>query len=227
MSTIETDRPAEPGPAPATCPRCGSPLAPGQDWCLECGEAVTTEIAAKPGWKLPAAIVATVVALGAAVLVLGFLELSDDAERAAEQPAATPTPLASATPTATPEATPTPTPTGTPAEGEATPTPSPEGSPTPAPPAGGEVASWPAGEEAWTVVLLSATSKEEADRRAQELVDGGTPAGVLRSDDYESLRAGYWVVFSGQYETQKEAQDAAAGIGAKAAGAYARFVKPR
>ena len=184
---------------PQRCPRCGAQLHLGQDWCLECGEAVSTRIARSPGWKLPAAIVGGVVALAAAVLLLAFLELSDDADRAASVPSPT------ATPTATPEATPTATPTEDATDPEASPTP--EQSPTPAPAA--EVASWPAGEEAWTVVVLSSTSKADADRRAKELVDAGTPAGVLRSDDYSSLRAGYWVVFSGQYETREEAQTAA------------------
>ena len=200
------------------CPRCGAQLHPGQDWCLECGEAVSTHIARSPGWKLPAAIVGGVVALAAAVLLLAFLELSDDADRAASGPAPTPTPVA--------EATPTPTPTATPDDAtDPEESPTPEASPTPAP--AGEVASWPAGEEAWTVVVLSSTAKADADKRAKELADAGTPAGVLRSDDYKSLRAGYWVVFSGQYETREEAQTAAEGIGAKAAGAYARFVEPR
>jgi septal ring-binding cell division protein DamX len=231
MSAVES--PTTPGEQsaaePQLCPRCAAPLRPGQDWCLECGEAVSTRIAKSPGWRLPAAIVGTVLALGAAVLVLAFLELSDDADRAAATPAPTPTAVASAVPTETPPAAPSPTsPDATPAPSPAaSPTPSPEASASPTPAPAGAVATWPAGEEAWTVVLLSSTGKPEAEKRAKEISDSGTPAGVLRSDDYESLREGYWVVFSGQYETQKEAQDAAEAIGAKAAGAYARFVKPR
>ena len=224
MSAVET-QPAqqEQVPAPELCPRCGAQLRDGQDWCLECGEAVSTRIARSPGWKLPAAIVGTVVALAAAVLLFAFLELSDDADRAASEPSPTPTAVAEVTP----EATGTPVPTPTPAT-EATP--EPDESPVPEPTPGaqpGEVASWPSGEEAWTVVLLSSTGRAEADDRAQDLVDAGTPAGVLRSDDYASLRPGYWVVFSGQYESREEAQTAAEGMGAQAAGAYARFVEPR
>lgn len=229
MSAVETpEAPVQETTEPRTCPRCGAPLQPGQDWCLECGEAVSTRIARAPSWKLPAAIVATVLVLGAAVLALAFLELSDDADQAAAEP--TPTPVAAATPppTPTPEASPTPIAEGEEPPAEPTPAPStePAESPTPAPPAG-EVAAWPAGEEAWTVVLLSSTGKAEADDRAKEISEGGTPAGVLRSDDYGSLRPGYWVVFSGQYESQEEAQTAAEGMGAQAAGAYARFVDPR
>ena len=52
----------------------------------------------------------------------------------------------------------------------------------------------------------------------------GAGAGVLHSDDFSSLRKGYWVVFSGQYPDQKAAQDAAQGKGGDA---YAREVVPR
>ena len=77
------------------------------------------------------------------------------------------------------------------------------------------------------MVLFSGTDKAEADDKAQAFADQGKTVGVLDSNDYSSLRPGYWVVFSGQYETQQEAQDAAAGIGAEAAGAYAHLVTPR
>lgn len=33
--------------------------------------------------------------------------------------------------------------------------------------------------------------------------------GVLRSDDYASLRSGYWVAFVGQFESAEEAQGVA------------------
>jgi hypothetical protein len=88
------------------------------------------------------------------------------------------------------------------------------------------VETWPDGEEAYTVVLLSSTDRADADARAEEFVDRGTPAGVLRSDDHGSLRPGYWVVFSGRYEAQEEAETALADLGAEAAGAYVRLVGP-
>jgi septal ring-binding cell division protein DamX len=77
------------------------------------------------------------------------------------------------------------------------------------------------------VVLFSSTRKAEADDKAQGFADQGKSAGVLDSDDYSSLRPGYWVVFSGQYETQEEAQSAAEGFGSAAPGAYARQVTPK
>ena len=52
----------------------------------------------------------------------------------------------------------------------------------------------------------------------------GADAGVLHSDDFSSLRKGYWVVFAGQYPNQQAAQSAAEGKGGDA---YARQVVPR
>jgi hypothetical protein len=51
--------------------------------------------------------------------------------------------------------------------------------------------------------------------------------GVLRSDDFGTLRKGYFVVFSGQYDTQSAAQRAADGLRTSAPGAYARYVAPQ
>ena len=224
------------------CPRCGAPMSEGQDWCLACGAAVSTRIVPRPSWRAPVAVVSAVLLLVAAALALAFLELSDDAERTARAPIASPTPAVSPVPTAStgPTAATGPSgPSGITGPSGSTgpvglPTPEASGSPVSTPPSltpgagtGGAVASWPAGRDAWTVVLLSTTARSDANKRAKELAAGGTPVGVLHSDDFSSLRSGYWVVFSGQYETSREAQDAAKAIGAKAAGAYARFVKPR
>ena len=218
-------------PTTTTCPRCGAPLRPDQDWCLNCGTAVTTEVAGAPGWRTPVAIVAAVLLLAAAALVFAFLQISDDADRVAQAPAPTPAPTAApVTPTATPTppeaVTPPPEPTATPSP-ETSPTPGTTATPAPTPGAPGAVGTWPEGRDAWTVVLFSSTRRAEADDKAKEFADQGKPVGVLDSDDYTTLRGGYWVVFSGQYETQEDAQEAAEGFGATAPGAYARQVTPR
>ena len=216
------------------CPRCGAPMTEGQDWCLACGAAVSTRIAPRPSWRAPVAVASAVLLIVAGALALAFLELSDDAERTARVPVPTPTAAALAvSPTPSPSVGPTGTtgitgPTGPIASPSPAGLPSPSASPSPpgtSTPSSGAVASWPSGEEAWTVVILSTTSKADADKRAKELTAGGKSVGVLRSNDYSSLRSGYWVVFSGQYDTSEQAQDAAEAIGAN--GAYARFVKPR
>jgi septal ring-binding cell division protein DamX len=239
VSATDAPPPGPPPPAGApeatVCPRCGAPVRPDQDWCLNCGTAVSTEVAGAPGWRTPVAIVGVVLLIAAAALVFAFLQISDDAEREAQAPtptaapAAPTTPTPAATPTAEPTASPVPTPPTTPGAGVVpTPgtSPTPGASPTPAP-GGGAVGTWPEGRDAWTVVLFSSTRRAEADGKAKEFADQGKAVGVLDSDEYASLRGGYWVVFSGQYDGQEEAQSAAEGFGSTAPGAYARRITPR
>jgi septal ring-binding cell division protein DamX len=170
-------------------------------------------------------LVGTLLALLAAALILALVELSGDPQPVAKAPAGAPTPAptAGAPPddggTAAPPVagtTPAPSPT---AEPSATPgvTPTPDAASTT-----GGLAEWPEGERAWTVVLASTRSRSEAETKARAAA--GEEAGVLRSDDYTSLRKGYWVVFSGQYDSRDAAEDAAEGA---AGDAYARRVVPR
>jgi hypothetical protein len=191
-----------------SCPHCGSPLAADQEWCLNCGHAVGTRIAPTPRWRVPVAIVGAVLALLVAALVLSLVELSGDPQPVAKAPtsqatadAATPTPTPANGENAVPTTTPTPAPGGT----------------------GGTVGSaeWPSGKTAWTVVVASSTSRAAAQKKAKA---AGADAGVLHSDDFSSLRKGYWVVFAGQYPDQKAAQAAAKSRGGDA---YARRVVPR
>ncbi len=77
-------------------------------------------------------------------------------------------------------------------------------------------------------MLVSATSRNAADAKAEQAIKRGIDAGVLRSDDFSTLREGYWVVFAGQYDTSEEATRAAdryaeQGFG----GGYPRQVKPK
>jgi hypothetical protein len=226
-------------PPPATeqraCPRCGSGLAPDQEWCLNCGAGVGTQIAPTPRWRGPIVLVGVVLALLAAALILALAELAKDPQPVATQPTGQPT----ATPAGAPDdgaATPAPTVAPTP---PAAVTPAgPEGQPgdgsgpdpgTPEaenaqPPAGGAsaLATWPAGKTAWTVVLASTPSRAEARRKARAA--GGGDVGVLDSDEFSSLRRGYWVVFAGEYPSRNAAETAAETRGS---GAYARRVVPR
>ena len=229
MSAVET-------PPDVGCPRCGAAVRPDQDWCLMCGAAVTTKVAGAPGWRTPVAIVGVVLAIAAAGLVFAFLEISNDADKAAQ---ATPTPTAAAQVTTTPTpvptaASPTPTPSpGTTATATASPTTSASPTTTASPTATASpatstgVAQWPAGRSGWTVVYASTTSKADAEKRAKDFQAAGQNVGVLESSQYSSLRRGFWVVFSGVYDTQEEAQKAAEGAQGAAPGAYAREVVPK
>jgi hypothetical protein len=226
-----------------------------QDWCLNCGAAVTTEVSGARGWRTPIAIVGVLLTIAAVALVVAFVKLSDDNKQVAQNPAATPTPAAVApapttttappagtgtTPEAegTPGATTTPDPgTGTgetqglpPAGTGETPGETPGATPSATPGAGtaaGSFASWPDGKTAYTVILWSATSRKEAQNKATALqAAGGSGLGILHSNDFSSLRSGYWVVFSGQYDSNDAAQSAAESAQATSPGAYAKQVKP-
>jgi hypothetical protein len=58
------------------CPLCGGPLRRDQDWCLRCGAAARTRLAAPAKWKalVVAVLVVTLVALG--VLTAALLKLA-------------------------------------------------------------------------------------------------------------------------------------------------------
>lgn len=67
-------------PRRLACPRCATPLAGNQDWCLACGAAARTALAAPPNWRLPAAVLATLAALAVIALVGAFVVATDDDE---------------------------------------------------------------------------------------------------------------------------------------------------
>jgi septal ring-binding cell division protein DamX len=200
VSAVETRPPAEPAAEPRRCPRCGSALAPEQEWCLECGAEVGMTIASPPSWRGPVLLVGTLLAVAVIALVLALVELSRDAEQVAEQPAATPAPAA---PAPTPEATTVPPASTTPA-----------------------IAEWPAGTTAWTIVLESSATREAADARAEELAGQGVSVGVLDSNDFSSLEPDRFVVFSGQYDSQRAADQARESLSGQVEGAYVRRVVP-
>lgn len=212
--------PPEPAEHPRACPRCASPVAPGQDWCLVCGAAVSTRIEAPQAWRGPLVAMTGVLLLSIAALILAFFALADDDGTGGTVTAPAPTaPIPGTTPVPGAQETPT---AGT------TPTPTPSPTPTPDPEGAREPASWPAGRTAWTIVLNSTSSRAAARRRAERLAADGVPVGVLRSDDFRSLRAGFWVVFSGQYDSAPAAARAQRELGASApAAAYVRRIVPR
>lgn len=87
--------------------------------------------------------------------------------------------------------------------------------------------SWPIGKSAWTVVVLSTTSKAQAQMKARSLAGSSASVGVLNSSDFPSLRRGYWVVYSGQFASQAQAQSHARSLGSSAPGAYPRHIQAR
>ena len=223
--------------APETnaCPNCGAPADAGQLMCLECGSRLALDYKRAPSWRLPAAIVGVVVLLAGIGVAIALATVTNDAAKTtaaapAQPAAAAPAPGAPAdTPPATSQTAPTqPTTTtpapasgGTPAAGDtgaATTTPA----PAPAPAAG-----WPPGKSGFTVIIASMPSKAAAEDKLQKAKDAGiTGAAILHSDDFPTLRPGYWVVFDGQYDTNEQAQAQAEADRGKGefTDAYPRFV---
>jgi hypothetical protein len=98
-----------PRPDPAeACPLCGSPLHPEQEWCLRCGAAARTRLAATPNWRVPIAALVAVVAISLGVLTAALVDLAGSSNSTTVQvrtvttvaPAVAPAPTgASVTPT--------------------------------------------------------------------------------------------------------------------------------
>jgi septal ring-binding cell division protein DamX len=213
VGTPKDEQAPEAAPEPRQCPRCGTPLRPEQDWCLNCGAGVGAQVATPRGWRWPVAVVAGLLALTLIAFVLALVELAGDAETVGQ---ATPTPQAAATPS----------PTSTAAA------PSASTDPSQLPAASGgtaatpEVSDWPAGKTGYTVVLETSASKNAAEARAKELTGQGIPVGVLDSSGYASLTPDRYVVFSGQYTTRAEARIAARGLAGRVTGARVGRVAP-
>jgi hypothetical protein len=194
------------------CPRCGVAYESLQECCLGCGERLPTDrgmvgvLAAAwrrhvpwyPGdWMWPAllflviAIVATAVSAATTsssattiVATLPHVTVGNGTHASATAPKLTVTtgtlpkaPGARSTPSAT----------------------------TPVPPVPAGLSAWPGKGTAYTDVLASVPLSEGrpfAVARARQAKAAGLPqSGVLVSAEYASLRAGYYVVFSGVYST--------------------------
>jgi hypothetical protein len=73
----------------------------------------------------------------------------------------------------------------------------------------GSIAEWPAGKDGWTVVLAAKSDEDAARDSAERFAAEGIPdVGILDSDDFGSLEGGFWVVYSGEFDTQSEATQA-------------------
>lgn len=64
----------------------------------------------------------------------------------------------------------------------------------------------PIATPAWITIVASEESKAIAEAAAAEVAAHGHPAGVLRSDDYETLKSGLWVAYAGPFEGAAEAR---------------------
>jgi hypothetical protein len=205
-------------------------MAPEQDWCLECGTAVTTRVVPPPSWGLPLAVGLGALALLAAVVVVTLNLLSDDAKQSASTPAKPAAAVAPARTTTAPVRAAQPQPT-TPAAAPPATTPTTTTTET-VPGAteargGGPVPVWPANKDAYTLVVDSTSDRAAAEKRARELIAGGQDAGILRSDGYDFFSPGAWIVWAGQYPDRSAAEKAAPKVQRKAPSAYVTLIRKR
>jgi len=202
--------------ARATCPHCGAPHAPSQEYCLECGGrlpggGVVASLATGwrrrfrwyPGdWIWPAIVSLLVAVIATAVVVAATWSSGGGSTIVATGPASTATTTTPAEPTG------------------ATTIPEPAQPPPPPPPPPNGLIAWPAGRNGFTVVLESiptTNGRAAAVAKANAAVRAGLKnVGVLDSSQYPSLHAGYYVVFSGIYASNVDATSAASS--AKASG---------
>lgn len=214
-----------------SCPRCGAPLAHDQEYCVDCGlrqrEPSGIAHALGKGWRKvipwypgdwlwPALLAALVAAAGATVAIAatgGTKERQRTATIVATQdlrPVPPPAPPATRKPPPKP------------AKGSK-PAPPP---PPPAAPAGPR--TWPALESGFTNVISSlpiSGGLAAAKAAAQKAIDAGVPdVGVLASATFSSLHPGYYVVFSGVYDTLEEAQGNLPKVTVRYPAAYARRI---
>src|SRR3954468_6336612 len=99
-----TPPPPEPAVPPAPperrCPRCGSTLAPDQEWCLACGAAADTEVAEPRGWRVPIMLTGGLGLLALLGVILLIVALANGPEKLA-QPTPAPTAAGAVPPAAT------------------------------------------------------------------------------------------------------------------------------
>ncbi len=215
MTSTEGEPPSESSSSDVrgVCPDCGAVVEPFQEYCLVCGarlsETGSAGLAERWRHALPLAERAwgwpVLIALVIAIVASVFAILAVSSDKTSTLQALGPSVKRTTTATTTGSTQTTPStetrPTGTGTTGKTSTSPI---------DAGGGLITWP-GPAAYTIVLASlpvSGGKSAARQRALEALRAGLgpDVGVLASSDFSSLHPGYFVIFSGVYESQSEAQ---------------------
>jgi predicted amidophosphoribosyltransferase len=69
--------PGGPFPTGEECPLCRAPLSADQEWCLRCGAAARTRLAAEPNWRAPLIALSLLAVLAIAVLAVALVKLAE------------------------------------------------------------------------------------------------------------------------------------------------------
>ena len=212
-------QPNAPAPAAPSCAACAAPLAHDQRYCLECGEVQPGESREPPALLRtgpPAretAVPASTTAIGdrwpslaAALAGLACLLLAMGVgvligRSGGESPTASPVVTIAGGPAGAAAATPAST-TFT--------------------------SDWPSGKQGWTIALevlpkASTQPNAVAAAKAAATSAGASDIGALDADEYPSLTAGSYVVYSGVFDSEKAATAALSPL--KASFAQARVVR--
>jgi predicted nucleic acid-binding Zn ribbon protein len=244
VSTMETPPPpppetaVPPAPPERRCPRCGSALAPDQEWCLSCGAAADTEVVEARGWRVPLYLgggLAALAVIGVILAIVALASRNDEVQptatpvASAAPPGATPAPSPLATQTPLPSVTASPDPNAT-VSPDPSATASPEASPTAtADPnqQSGDGSTFPdwSGTDGWTVIIESSKTQSGAEKVASEAESSGLPrVGILDSSQHSSLNGGYHVVFVSEYTSKSDAEAALSDAKKKYPDAYVRKI---
>ncbi len=221
-------------PAELRCPRCEAAVQAGQEYCLECGgrlgqvvpnpvERVSAGVVERHAWARPWVVPAL---LGLVIAVAGTaaaIAISSDDDEPEAVSVATGGSLTATSDVSTLTA---PEPTTAPATTQTAPTTT---APAP-PPVNPASIEWPRDRKGWTIVLLSlpqSNGRAAADARAKQARDGGLrQVGVLDSSLFASLHPGYYVVFTGVFDSEAEASSALQRARAVFMSAYQRQIIP-
>jgi hypothetical protein len=216
--------PPPPEPEPGLCPRCGAPYDPYQEYCLECGIRLPapygtrrTEMwsSGSPLWlwaALAALLLAALVA--GAIVAIAATRKDEESRPRSSIPVVTTGPQTTDTVgiiTQPPTVTINP-PTTTFGTTSTLPTTTTTGTTTIGTTTTSATVTWPANKNGYSIFLKSVPTSEgraKADEAAQRARSNGlTQVGVLNSTNYSSLVPGYWVTFTGIYDTEQQADSA-------------------
>jgi hypothetical protein len=212
--------PPPPPPDPGRCPNCGAPHDVYQEYCLECGRRLPGAYVGgryaevwrrdSPIWLWAALAALLLVALVSGAVVA--LAATDDGKSSEPVPVVSTAPSTTSTvgvvttpPTIT--INPPTTTLGTTTFSTTT-----FGTTTFGTTTTGSNVTWPMSKDGFTVVLKSvptSNGRSQAEAAADKArTNGLSQVGILNSSDFSSLNPGYYVTFTGIYDTESQANAA-------------------
>jgi hypothetical protein len=223
-------------PADLRCPRCRAAVEAGQEYCLECGgrlgqetpgrvERVSAGVVERHPWARPwvvPALLGLVIAVAGTIAAIAISSDGDDQGAVSVATGGSLTATNDQSTLTAPEPSTAPTATET--------APPPTTTSPPPPPVNPATVEWPSDRKGWTIVLLSlpqANGRDAAEAKAKQAREGGLRrVGVLDSSRFASLHPGYYVVFTGIFDTEAEAASALQRARAVFGTAYQRQITP-